>query len=324
MTDKDSKIEKTIATAQQVSLFILLVALFLGSIYMFNGSLMLAIPLSIILVVAMYYIVWYMVGAKMGKKRAGFSIGDQMLWIFYVLISVPVTFIVLHAFNVEFNERLNIEKQGLDKVNALRALKNDYEKTYEIFLNKTEANMNYFIPNYLNGNLSESELKQRINVNDPFINGLDASNPTKSVREYIDIERSKFKSADTSLFGDTQTYLDLQENKIRNFSRLSINFVLTDLDEKLKISKDKLDDYLNKNAKGGHIEFNIEPYINPTLIAQPLKLLQQEINPILFLIILLINGLLLLPYLMAPARAYESKKKSTKKPEGSSSHVDEW
>ena len=323
MSEKENKSEKTIATAQQVSLFILLVGLFLGSLYMFNGGLLLAIPISILLVVAMYYIVWYMVGAKMGKKRSGFSIGDQMLWVFYAVISIPVTFIVLHAFNVEIQERKTIEQQGLAKVKALRDLKNEYVKTYEIYLNQTATNMNYFIPNYLNGSLSASDLKLKINVNDAFISGIDPNNPTASVQSYIGIERMKFEIADTSLFGDTQKYLNLQEGKIRNFSRLSINFVLSDLDEKLKVSKQSLNLYLAKNAKGKYLEFNIEPYTKATLIAQPLTLLQKQLNPLLLVIVLLINGLMLLPYLMAPSRSYSKPKKSNEK-KPSSGGVDEW
>lgn len=313
--------EKTIAFAQQVSLFILLVSLFLGSLYMFDGSLLVAIPTSVILVAGMYYIGQHMVSAKMGKKRSGFSFGDRVLWIIYAIISIPVTFIVLHAFNVEIQERQTIEQQGLEKVKALSDLKLEYQNTYESFLNQTEVNMNYFIPNYLNDILSTDDLKRKINVNDAFISGIDPNNPTSSVHSYISIERMKFQTADTSLFGDTQKYLNLQEGKIRNFSRLSINFVLSDLDEKLKLSKKKLNDYLIKNTRGRKLEFKVESYTKATLIAQPLALFQKQLNPMLLVIILLIHGLLLLPYLMAPARSYTSTSGKTK---GGNSDVVEW
>jgi len=325
MSNKEAKTEKIIASAQQLSMFVLLVALFLGTLYMFNGSLLFAIPTSVILVAGMYYIVGYMVGAKMGKKRSGFSFGDRMLWLLYAVISIPVTFIVLHAFNVEIQEKQTIEQQGIKKVKALSDLKREYENTYKNYLSQTERNMNHFIPIYLLGVLTPDELKKRINVNDAFINGMDPSYPTASVRSYINIEQMKFQRADTSLFGETQKYIDLQEGKIRNFSRLSINFVLTDLDEKLKLSKKSLNDYLFENADGKDIKFNIKPYTTPTLIAQPLTLLQKQMNPLLFVIILLIHGLLLLPYFMAPAKTYEgSRKPKSKKPDGVSEDVVVW
>ena len=161
-----------------------------------------------------------------------------------------------------------------------------------------------------------NKLKQRIHVNDAFISGIDATNPTASVHSYISIERMKFQIADSSLFSDREKYLELQESKIRNFSRLSINFVLTDLDEKLKDSKQMLNNYLSNNTNGKRLDFNIEPYTKPTLIAQPWMLLKKQINPFVLVIMLLINGLMLLPYLMAPGKEYDTK--------GGSEGVDIW
>jgi hypothetical protein len=261
-----------------------------------------------------------MVGAKMGKKRGGFSFGDRMIWVLYAVVSIPVTFIALHAFNVEIQERAAIEQKGLEKVSTLSNLKREYVKTYENYLRLTRSKMNRYIPYYVEGRISEAQLKSYLNVNSAFVSGIDPNDIDASVRSYIGIEQMKFERADTSLFGDTQKYIDLQEGKIRNFSRLSINHVLTDLDEKLKESKSVLNDYLVEYAGGKRLTTNIDKAIEPTLIAQPMALFKKQLNPLSFVIILLIQGLMLLPYFMAPSRTYNKPKK----PEGKSSDVVEW
>jgi hypothetical protein len=320
MSNNEAKSEKTIAFAQQISIFFLFVGLFLGSIYMFDGNLLIAIPTSAILVAGMYYIVWYMVGAKMGKKRGGFSFGDRMIWVLYALVSIPVTFIALHAFNVEIQERAIIEQKGLEKVKTLSDLKKEYEKTYEDYLRLTKSKMDRYIPDYVDGSITEDQLKSYINVNSAFISGIDPSDTDASVRSFIGIERMKFERADTSLFGETKKYIDLQEGKIRNFSRLSINHVLTDLDEKLKESKETLNNYLKENAKGATLRIDIDKAVQPTLIAQPWSLFNKQLNPLTLVIIVLIQLLMLIPYFMAPSRTYSKPKK----PEGKSSDVVEW
>jgi hypothetical protein len=307
MEKKSIQSEKTSAFAQQVSLFILLVALFLGSLYMFDGNLIIAIPISIILVAIMYYIIWHMVGAKMDKKRSGFSLGNRMLWVLYVMVSIPVTTIVVHAFNVEFKERATIESEALLKTKTLNDLKNEYKNSYGVFLNSRQTEMNYYIPLYINKSLNASDLKAKINVNDVFVSGIDPNNYSAAINSYIDMERFKFERADTSLFGKTDDYIQKQESKIRNFSRLSINFVLNDLDEKLKLSFDELNKYLMVNADGAKLKIDINPYLKPTLITHPIDLLKKQMSISVILVVIFLHLLLLLPYIVAPSRKYDKK-----------------
>ncbi|MFN5634549.1 MAG: hypothetical protein ACK49D_07740 [Flavobacteriia bacterium] len=322
MSNNEAKSEKTIAFAQQTSIFFLFVGVFLGSLYMFDGNLFMAIPTSAILVAGMYYIVWYMVGAKMGKKRGGFSFGERMIWVLYALVSIPVTFIALHAFNVEIQERAIIEQKGIEKLNTLNSLKGEYKKSYELFLDATRTDMIFQLNRcFVSEEITSDDLKRELpNIDDAFLRTVDKNNINESVTVFIDIERMKFVKADTSLFGKTQEYIDLQKGKIINFSRLSINGVLTDIDQKLTQSKEALNTYLKENAGGAQLKTNIDSALEPTLIAQPWALFNAQLNPLSFLIIVVIQFLMLIPYFMAPSRTYGTRRK----PDNGSSDVVEW
>ncbi|NBW59531.1 MAG: hypothetical protein EBR41_03055, partial [Crocinitomicaceae bacterium] len=76
---KTSKIESLIQFTQFVSLFIILVGIFLGSMYIFDANLFLSAIICFGLVVILYYFIDIMIAARMDTKKGGVNFGMKML-----------------------------------------------------------------------------------------------------------------------------------------------------------------------------------------------------------------------------------------------------
>jgi hypothetical protein len=317
---KTSKIQSLIQLSQYISLFVILIGLFLGSMYAFDANLFISIPLSFGLVTLLYYFSDIIIAEKMDRKKAGIKIGVKMLWVLFIIVAIPVNILIVHSLNVELHEKTEIQNVGNQKIELLRQLKTDYTTNYEAYLKKKKSQLTTDVYQFEQGLLTIEQVASRNDVSEELINSLDrtsliaAENSVETA--LISYDRKKFLRQDTMIFGNTNTYLEQKSQVINGWERFAVNNTLNELDEYLPTTYNKLNVFLQTNANST-LTYNKIIAEQKTLIAQPISLLGKHIGISSLLIVFMTNLLLLAPYLLAPSKVYNpNKKQGTKASQG--------
>ena len=311
---KTNKIQNLVQLTQYISLFIILIGLFLGSMYAYDANLFISIPLSFGLVTLLYYFSDFIIAEKMDRKKAGFKIGVKMLWLIFIVSAIPVNILILHSLNVELHEKTEIQNIANQKINLLRQLKTDYTANYEAYLKVKKSELTTDVYQYEQGLLTVEQVASKNNVSEQFINSLDrnsliaAENSVETA--LISYDRKKFLRQDTMIFGNTNTYLEQKSQVINGWERFAVNNTLNDLDKYLPETYNKLNVFLQTNANST-LTYNKTVAEQKTLITQPISLLIKHLGISSLLIVFLTNLLLLTPYFLAPSKEYKPRKKQS-------------
>ena len=279
---KTNKIESLIQFTQFASLFIILVGIFLGSMYIFEANLFLSALISFGLVAILYYFIDIMIAARMD------------------------------TFNIEISEKAEIQRIGKEKIETLRKLKVDYQSSYESYLKEKRGQLIADINQSNAGLLSADEVAQKNKVNIELVNQIDKSSLltiTSGVdSSYIRFERQKFLREDTAIFGNTESYLNRKNEIISGWQRFALNEALNDLDKYLPLTHAKLNQFLQSKA-GKTLQYNKSEAEMKTNINKPMDLLLLRFGIVHLILLILVNALLLTPYFIAPKKVYKAPKK---------------
>ncbi len=307
-----TKIQSLIQLTQYISLFIILIGLFLGSMYAYDANLFISIPVSFGLVILLYYFIDIMIAAKMDRKRDGVKIGIKMLWALFIVVAIPVNMLILHSLNVEISEKAEIQQAANEKIKALRQLKQEYTSKYETYLRDRKTTLRDDIYQYGEGLLPIGDVASKNKVSHEFIESIDHSSLMAAENAIetalISFERKKFLRQDTVIFGNTNVYLAQKEQIINGWERFAINNALNDLDKHIPETFTKLNSFLNDNAQKT-LTYNKTVAEKTTLINQPVQLILKHLGFTSLIFILITNLLLLTPYLIAPSIGYGNPKK---------------
>lgn len=311
---KPSKIQSFVQLTQYISLFIILIGLFLGSMYAYDANLFISIPLSFGLVTLLYYFSDIIIAEKMDRKKAGIKIGVKMLWVLFIISAIPVNILILHSLNVELYEKTEIQNIANQKIDLLRQLKTDYTANYEAYLKDKKSTLTTDVYQYEQGLLTIEQIANKHKVTEEFINSLDRTSLIAAENSIetalISYDRKKFLRQDTMIFGNTNTYLEQKSQVINGWERFAVNNTLNELDEYLPTTYNKLNVFLQTNANIT-LSYNKAVADQKTLIAQPISMLTKHIGISSLLIVLLTNLLLLAPYILAPSKGYKPNKKQS-------------
>jgi len=124
-TESKEKIKILIENAQYVCLFIVLVGMFIGTMYAHGASIFVSIPLSFGLIFLMNYIIGILIALRKETRptAASFNMGKAPWWGLYILVALPINYYTVHMFNVEFSELENTRNLALEKVRVIDTLK---------------------------------------------------------------------------------------------------------------------------------------------------------------------------------------------------------
>ena len=309
---KTSKIESLIQFTQFVSLFIILVGIFLGSMYIFEANLFLSAIICFGLVVILYYFIDIMIAARMDTKKGGVNLGMKMLWMIFIITSIPVNLLILHTFNVEVSEKSEIQRIGQTKIEILRKLKRDYTTSYEFYLKEKRGKLIADVNQISAGLLSSDQVAQKNDVTSDLINQIDKSSLLTITAgidsSFIRFEREKFLREETAIFGNTHAYLERKNEIISGWERFSLNEAFNDLDKTLPLTYSKLNNFLEAKAKKT-LQYNKTEAEMKTNINKPFDLLLSRFGIIHIVLLLMVNALLLAAYFIAPKKLYKVVKK---------------
>jgi hypothetical protein len=304
-TESKEKIKILIENAQYVCLFIVLVGMFIGTMYAHGASMFVSIPLSFGLIFLMNYIIGILIALRKETRptAASFNLGKAPWWGLYILVALPINYYTVHMFNVEFSELENTRKLAVEK---------------RTFINNLEANAKDKIEKHF-----ESQSLALYTDYLKIASGTD--NATAIAARYgLTVQRVSSIHGNTpeELQDDTKTALNPQKDSILNristsmeLDKDTINFIEAH-NFKQKLAVDYLDRHLALIRDSFPLIASSYPTINWS-IPDPSgiqKLLDKKSaidspsssltsNPILTLIsLLLINGIILLPVFLSERR----------------------
>ena len=308
------RIKLFIILSQALGLLVTLICSFLGGIYIFNGQWLFAFPVSLLFVIALYYLVIYFCNEKEKKKKRGYPPAFYYLFGVYALLSVAASVFVLHFFNVEINEKKTIQELGLKKIAGLKTLYKEYDDNYTTFLNQAELDINRYLSDYKNFPTKRISIAQSLSVSPYNIDAanLDAifRNPPFStgIKTQIDLRRGIFKKFKENLLksSSSEAFIAKNEAIITGWDRFSIVNSIQDLNGRVTADYDALNNKLvdKINPSFAITSFSPQLYAEESLINHPLDLATKHLGPISLLVLLLFQFLVLLPYFLTKGKIY--------------------
>jgi hypothetical protein len=305
--------------AQGLGLLVTLIGSFVGGIYMFNGEWLYAFPLSLLFVVALYYLVIFFCKEKENRRRKGYPKIFYYLFGAYGLLAMVLSFFVLHFFNVEINEKTEIQDAANRKIETLKGIYSSYDNQYQQFLVALETTMNYELIQ-LSKDLSKStttkaRLKQSpYNLDgsdvDRIVNSPNISNQIKTILNSRSLEfdnkkidvLSKNRTRRVTNFDD---YIKNQKKVISSWDRFSIAGTIAELNSRISVDYEALNDYLTSQTDSQYsIALNSDLNQDETLISQPVTLSSKHMGPGSLLFLVFFNILILLPYFLTRGKTF--------------------
>lgn len=300
MKHRTESLKMMILLLQVLGLVITLVGSAIGGLYIFNGQLLYALPLSIGFVFAMFYLVSFFMKEKENRRRKGYSNMFYMLFLLYALLGVVVSFFVLHFYNVEVNEKEEIRALGNQKLSKLELMHDRYTEQYENFCN----NMQTSIPELLRNNKEALE-RPPYNMGSDHIRSLEQNtvNQTRNIKEKVDGVRVLFHDKKLELQNGNEAYFEELRNTLNQWNRLKIASALNSLSEKLKTDFNILNEYFQQQS-GAPFLFEIRDTSSEILLNKPIALSQKHFGVSTIAVLIVFQLLILLPYFLTRGRQY--------------------
>lgn len=309
---KDKKMQLFVQISQGLGLLLTLIGSFLGSFYWLEGSVLFAGFISILSVAAMYLLIQQFCEAKRNRSRSGYKPLTILFFGIYAIISIVVSFLVLHFYHVEFLEKENIKSQGILKVNGLHSIYNSFEtkagdwcEGWKLDLAATVSD----IKNHINESSGRQQLKEKPygftvkEINDLVVKEGTAS--TKNINELHKELKQVFKDSLNTLIGDSN-YFATKLIVFNQWDRMALISTLMDLETRVKNDYLHLQNILKNQTyeEEGSLDISIAPLTNTTLISSPIELAKKHKGLMTILVLLGFQLLILLPFLLTPGRSF--------------------
>ena len=114
---------------QGLAIIFTLIASFLGNLYFLNGDIIISAFISSIIVVVLYFLQETFIKKKATISKNKLSSTSIILWTLYLLLSIPITFALIHALNVELNEKKSIQEIKKHKLSRCKVFTFVADKT---------------------------------------------------------------------------------------------------------------------------------------------------------------------------------------------------
>jgi hypothetical protein len=289
---------------QCIGLFFTLISSFIGMLYISKGNLILSLFVSIVLLVLVYFLIDQLIKKKSEIRKNRVSPLSIVLWTLYALLSLPLTILLLHSFNVEINAKEEVQALGKQKADALNGMILHYNNEVDQYINDVSSDFE------LNARLcvaSSSSCKTLqsppFDLDQEMIGSLNKSNITSKKNDFVEALQYKFHPARDSADFSYKHYLHNYDGVFEKWSRLKINLAIRELDALLSNNLT----LLQSNFAGNHHAGNTFTYNYPDtkiILDDPLVLWKEHSPYLLFLIVLLFHILLLLPYFLVKTHIY--------------------
>jgi len=313
MQQRKDALRTMILGLQATGMIVIIAASFMGGLYIFNGNMLYSMPASLFFVVAMFYLVSYFMKEKANRKRKGYPVQFYYAFTAYILLSLVVSFFVLHCFNVEFIEKKEIQRIGLSKLSCLQSVYDDYQHKYQKFLKKHRVEMMQNIT-FLKTHSQSFQIQPVItilksppyNFSDQMILDFIKADPlSASIDINIRTLENMFKTSEMNLLSDKDVYFQIKRNTFEGWNRLTLNSSILELNQKLGSDYLVLNRILSEKTDGqSSLEKPDNNCMQLTLIDKPFQLALKNFGIGTLSVVLIFNLLILLPYFLTGGRRY--------------------
>ena len=310
MAQNQDKLKLFILLTQAFGLVITLLTSFVGAIYIFNGEWLYAFPISVFFVVANYYLVIFFCKEKENRRKKGYPPIFYYLFGAYGLMSIILSFFVLHFYNVEFNEKEEIQRVGYKKIEGVTLIYKEFDKQKNDFIISYSANLynlleevNYISLEKCPYNLNKTAVDI---IRDANSNALRVKALAEGVQKKLDTEKERILKKDNTV-NDTSyvSFLLNQKNIIEAWDRFKIANSLSDLNDRITTDNAALSKVIDeKTCSQFPMQIESINYLDDTLIDNPLELAAKHLGQMSLLILVFFQILILLPYFLTRGKSY--------------------
>ena len=284
------------------SLVITAIGCFLGLLFFLKGDILMSGLFTVIMVAFQYVLVTKFVEHKELVRKNRMSFISVVLWVFHLLLVLPVSYFTLHAVNVLIFEKAKIMESAEVLINEIDQSHDDVKEIHIEYLDAKGKELELKLNDFLKGNSSlEAEVtKAPFNIPAATLEQLKNRDITSAdIRDKFKVARIdafEKNSLDPKEFKDFDNY----KTKIRKWNLLQVSDALFQLDQYKIRSTAKCKKALAEEIQGADAAkypFNptFSALYNPLLT--PGKVLTQHLVPSLVWFVLL-NLFMLAPFML--------------------------
>jgi hypothetical protein len=287
-----------------IGLLLSVVATFLGTIHFFKGQLVMALIITLVLILGIYFLLDQLIRkrAELHKNSTYNRNLSILLYSLYLALALPLSYFTIHGFNVELNVKNHVKNQygnvrvELDQINdASTKQTNKLIEHVDINLQNFMANKNY------------SKLKTIYNLDKDVLKG-DEKQIRSSKKEGI---RNDLNSKFEKINQEYKTSILKSLDNIAKWNLFELHNAMAVVDSQMPILKKKIEALYQAEATKYEYTSTITlPSSKREFeLSNPLQLLSQNGAYALLLIGLLQHFLLLAPlFLTTSDKVYKSRK----------------
>lgn len=301
--EKDSKKLRTIL--QLIGLLFTLIVSFLGILYILNGDIFFSSMVAITMVVLVYFLIDQMKERKTVITKNRFSSLSITLWVLYILLAIPLTFLLVHAMTVEILAKKDIQGKANDKVTIAETMISSYDNQVNKYLQGDfqpilAQNLGQYVQNHSNYTALNVLKSKPYNLEVSYLNSIRFNEVNQNIDKCVVVMRKNFDKAKNEAKQRTEDFNEKYGYVFDNWSRLRLNVAFSELDKLIDENYLTLSSGFNKynHLSGAVFKFKykkVEPLMNNP------KMLWKSYNPAsLIIATILFHILLLLPYFLEP------------------------
>lgn len=239
-----------------IFLLVILVANFLGLLYITEGNAIISLLISLFLVVCYFFVIKLLKANKEVMFKNKFVDKTMIFWVFFLFLGVSSFAFITHLINVEYNTKSLIQKDVKSKIQIVNETLDNYKKNAKVDLQDFQGN--------LKNKLRTFEIEGNVMVKDTLLSPPYSLSP--SIFQYRNIDESKItEAAMRPLESATEKNIAVLEKKIET-EQEELAVVFEDWQRFKLMSKYKdLNTYVTNSVKAINQNVQKLPYRNTPL-----------------------------------------------------------
>tara|TARA_B110000285_G_C15129973_1_gene622904 strand:- start:1145 stop:2098 length:954 start_codon:yes stop_codon:yes gene_type:complete len=291
---------KIIVMSQYLGLIFLFFGFSLGLLYWSEGNVIMTLPLGIIVALLIFFMINHFVDEKMTMARGKWKLHTKILMFCYLVLSLPVSLIILHAINVELIEKDNLLDISKNRVEVLSEMKEVFLQEKEYKFIEWESELSAELAKYVSLNDPSSKRKLQSFPYKLDLNMVTSNNRGYLSKQWLSVMDRKFSESFDPILKEMDDISKSGYEAVNNWNRLRVNEEFNRLNQAPENYKTKIED----NFRGLTRQ---ELTLNSVLLSpaasylnKPLLLLEKHLNIISIMLVVLIQILIFLPFIVSP------------------------
>ncbi|CAM3775055.1 hypothetical protein FLGE108171_14635 [Flavobacterium gelidilacus] len=294
-----------------IFLLIILVANFMGLLYITDGNIVMSLLGSMFLVVCYFFVIQLLKKNKEEMIKKKFLHSSLLFWVFFILLAFVSFNLMSHFINIEYKVKSKIQQEATTKIDLVDNAALLYKTRANQDIQNFESKLDSLLKQYkvTKSNVIKSKLEASpYNMNSNLLNNPEYLNPqslvlAKATPFQLKIDNN-IKNIDSTLNLNNKKYLSV----FNNWKRLSLVNSYTKLNEYVENSVDLINSKVVELPLDNSkiiVEFDKEQL--PLNKPSELNILYPPNYTIPLIAVLIIHLFILIPFFTEKIKAYQVK-----------------